>query len=224
MRIIVLGPPGAGKGTQAKLLAEKYGLEHISTGDMLREEVKRGSKLGNIAKEYMDQGLLVPDNVIVEMIAERLGEGSMGKGFILDGFPRTLSQAKALEDVLGGMADIDMVIYIDVDDDVVVRRLGGRRSCPKCGAVYHIVNNPPKNDEICDKCGHPLIIRDDDREDVIRKRLDEYRKRTSPLIDYYMKRGKLVRVDGNKDIYCVFSEICIHMDKFFKSSAMEGKE
>ncbi len=204
MNIILMGPPGAGKGTQAKILVEEYGLKHISTGDILREAVKKGTPLGIKAKEYMDKGELVPDDVMVGLIREVLPKDN----FILDGFPRTLPQAEALERMLKEEGiKIDAVIFFDVDDDVIVERLSGRRSCPSCGAVYHIKYNPPRNDEICDRCGTKLVQRDDDREEVVRKRLEVYRKQTEPLINYYREKGILRVVDGTKSVEDVKREI-----------------
>ena len=204
MNIILMGPPGAGKGTQAKILVEEYGLKHISTGDILREAVKKGTPLGMKAKEYMDRGELVPDDIMVGLIREVLPKDN----FILDGFPRTLPQAEALERMLKEEGiKIDAVIFFDVNDDVIVERLSGRRSCPSCGAVYHIKYNPPRNDEICDRCGTKLIQRDDDREEVVRRRLEVYRKQTEPLINYYREKGILRIVDGTKSVEEVKREI-----------------
>ncbi len=204
MNIILLGPPGAGKGTQAKYLVERYGFHHISTGDILRDAVNKGTDLGKKAKEYMDKGELVPDHIMIGLIEEVLPEGN----FILDGFPRTVEQAKALDEMLSkkGMK-IDKVILFDVEDKLIVERLSGRRSCPSCGAVYHIKYNPPKNDEICDNCGVKLVHRSDDTEEVILKRLEVYRKQTAPLIKYYEERGILKRIDAGKDIADVQREL-----------------
>ncbi len=204
MNIILMGPPGAGKGTQAKILVEEYGLKHISTGDILREAVKKGTPLGMKAKEYMDRGELVPDDVMVGLIREVLPKDN----FILDGFPRTLPQAEALERMLKEEGiKIDAVIFFDVDDNVIVERLSGRRSCPSCGAVYHMKYNPPSNDEICDRCGTKLVQRNDDREEVVRRRLEVYRKQTEPLINYYKEKGILRIVDGTKSVEEVRREI-----------------
>lgn len=203
--LVFLGPPGAGKGTQAKRLAQELGLMHISTGDILREAVKKGTPLGKKAKEYMDKGELVPDDLIVALIEEVMPpEG----GVIFDGFPRTIAQAEALDEMLSkkGMG-IDAVVLFDVPDEVVVERLSGRRVCPSCGAVYHIKFNPPKNDEVCDRCGTNLIQRDDDREEVVRNRLEVYRRQTEPLIEYYERKGILIRLDASKEIEEVYQEL-----------------
>ncbi|EDP74974.1 adenylate kinase [Hydrogenivirga sp. 128-5-R1-1] len=203
--LVFLGPPGAGKGTQAKRLAQELGLMHISTGDILREAVKKGTPLGKKAKEYMDKGELVPDDLIVALIEEVMPpEG----GVIFDGFPRTIAQAEALDEMLSkkGMG-IDAVVLFDVPDEVVVERLSGRRVCPSCGAVYHIKFNPPENDEVCDRCGTKLIQRDDDREEVVRNRLEVYRRQTEPLIEYYERKGILIRLDASKEIEEVYQEL-----------------
>ncbi len=205
MNLVFLGPPGAGKGTQAKRLAQELGLVHISTGDILREAVKDQTPLGKKAKEYMDRGELVPDELIIALIEEVMPPGG---GVIFDGFPRTIAQAQALDGMLEkkGMK-VDRVVLFDVPDDVVVERLSGRRVCPNCGAVYHIKFNPPRNDEICDRCGTKLVQRDDDREEVVRNRLEVYRKQTEPLIEYYERKGILIRLDASKDIEDVYQEL-----------------
>jgi len=197
MNIILMGPPGAGKGTQAKMLVEKYGLKHISTGDILRDAVKKGTPLGLRAKEYMEKGELVPDEIMVGLIKEVLPK----ENFILDGFPRTLPQAKALDNMLKNEGiRIDAVIFFNVDDNIIVERLSGRRSCPSCGAVYHMKYNPPRSDELCDRCGTKLVQRDDDKEEVVRRRLEVYRKQTEPLINYYREKGILKIVDGSGSV------------------------
>ena len=205
MNLVFLGPPGAGKGTQAKRLAREMGLKHISTGDILREAVKNQTPLGKKAKEFMDRGELVPDELIVALIEEVMPPGG---GVILDGFPRTIAQAEALDKMLSkkGMK-VDKVLLFEVSDDVVVERLSGRRVCPSCGAVYHIKFNPPKEDQICDRCGTKLIQREDDKEEVIRNRLDVYRKQTEPLIEYYKDKGILIKLDASKDIQEVYHEL-----------------
>ncbi len=205
MNLVFLGPPGAGKGTQAKRLAQELKLKHISTGDILREAVKEGTPLGKKAKEYMDRGELVPDELIIALIEEVVPDSG---GVILDGFPRTLEQAKALDAMFEKKGlSIDKVILFDAPDDAIVERLSGRRSCPSCGAVYHVKFNPPKENELCDTCGTKLVQREDDREEVVRKRLEVYRKQTAPLIEYYEAKGLLVRLDASKDIASVYREL-----------------
>ncbi len=196
MKLILLGAPGAGKGTQAKWISKEYGLPHISTGDILRQNVKEGTELGKEAKKYMDAGGLVPDEVIIGMMRDRLAQDDCRAGFILDGFPRTIKQAEELEKI----TDIDAVLNIYVPFEKLIERITGRRSCPKCGAVYHIKYNPPKKDNICDVCGTPLIQRDDDKEETVKKRLETYEEQTAPLIDYYEKKGKLLTVEGQEEI------------------------
>lgn len=205
MNLVFLGPPGAGKGTQAKRLAQELGLKHISTGDILREAVKNETPLGKKAKEYMDRGELVPDELIIALIEEVMPPGG---GVIFDGFPRTIAQAEALDNMLKRKGlKLDKVILFDVDDEVVVDRLSGRRVCPSCGAVYHLKFNPPKNDEVCDRCSVKLIQREDDREEVVRNRLEVYRKQTAPLIEYYERKGILISLDASKEIEEVYQEL-----------------
>lgn len=197
MRIILVGPPGAGKGTQAEKIVAKYGVAHISTGDILRANVKAGTELGKKAKSYMDAGGLVPDGVIVGMMRGRLAEDDCAKGFLLDGFPRTVPQAEALTALLSEMGiELDGVILLDVGDETVVERLCGRRMCRKCGKIFHITFNPSSKDDECDACGGELYQRDDDKEDVIRQRLAVYHSQTAPLVDYYDEKGLLFRVDA----------------------------
>ena len=196
MKLILLGAPGAGKGTQAKWISKEYGLPHISTGDILRQNVKEGTELGKEAKKYMDAGKLVPDELIIGMVKDRLAQDDCRNGFILDGFPRTIKQAEELEKI----TDIDAVLNIYVPFEKLIERITGRRSCPKCGAVYHIKYNPPKKEGICDVCGTPLIQRDDDKEETVKKRLETYEEQTAPLIDYYKKKGKLLTVEGQEEI------------------------
>ncbi|MEM0332058.1 MAG: adenylate kinase [Archaeoglobaceae archaeon] len=213
MNLILLGAPGAGKGTQAKRLAEKYKIAHISTGDMLRDAVARGSDLGKKAKEYMDRGELVPDDIVIGIVKERLKEEDCRNGFILDGFPRTLKQAEALDKILLELGkEIDAVINIFVPEDEVVKRIAYRRSCRRCGAVYNLIYDPPKVD-VCDKCGGDLYQRDDDKEEVVRERYRVYRNRTEPLIEYYRKRGKIIDVNGTRSIEDVFNEIVRSLPK-----------
>lgn len=193
-RLMMLGPPGAGKGTQAKVLADQLGIPHVSTGDMLREARRKGTELGKKAEEYMNSGQLVPDEVVIGIVRERLEEKDAGVGFILDGFPRTRTQAEAL-DKMG--ITLDAVINIQVSDQVVVDRLSGRISCPECGAVYHRENNPPTTENVCDACGYEgLITRDDDKPEAIRERLSGYHNKTAPLIEYYQAKGILKNIEG----------------------------
>lgn len=197
---MVLGPPGAGKGTQAEMLERELGLKHLSTGDILREEVRKGTELGKRAEKYMKSGELVPDDLIVEMMEREI---SKYDNFVLDGFPRNLKQAEALDK----MCRIDKVILLEVPDEVILERLSLRRSCPKCNRVYHLKYNPPKENEICDYCGVKLYQRDDDKEEVIKKRLEVYRKETEPIAKFYMEKGILVKVNGSKSIEEIFSDI-----------------
>ena len=197
MRVAFLGPPGAGKGTQARDLAKEWGVLHLATGDMLREAVAAGSPLGREAKSYMDQGALVPDDVIIRMMAERLGVADAGRGFILDGFPRTIAQAEALARLLKDLGQtLDTVVYFDVSEPELLRRLTGRRVCRACGHSYHLTSNPPKRAGVCDACGGELYQRDDDGEATVRNRLEVYRRQTAPLLDYYRQRNLLVTVSG----------------------------
>lgn len=208
MRLILLGPPGAGKGTQAVSISEKYKIPHISTGDIFRYNIKNQTDLGKKAKTYMDQGLLVPDEVVVEIVEDRLKDPDCKDGFLLDGFPRTVNQAKSLAVVLDNMnTELDKVVNIKVDKDLLIRRAVGRRICRNCGATYHIEFNPPKKPGICDKCGGELYQRDDDNEKTVAKRIEVYLEETQPLIDFYQERNKLVTIDGNKEISTVFEEI-----------------
>ena len=208
MRIILVGPPGAGKGTQAEKIVAKYGVAHISTGDILRANVKAGTELGKKAKSFMDAGGLVPDDVIVEMMRGRLVEKDCEKGFILDGFPRTVPQAEALTALLKDMGiKLDGVILLDVPDDAVVERLCGRRMCRSCGKIFHVTFKPSTSGERCDACGGELYQRDDDKETVIRQRLAVYHGQTAPLVDYYGKAGLLRPVDAAESVDKVLNHI-----------------
>ena len=208
MRIIMLGAPGAGKGTQAKKIAAKYGIPHISTGDIFRANIKNGTELGNKAKTYMDQGLLVPDELTCDLVVDRIQQDDAREGYVLDGFPRTIPQAECLTEALNKLGSkIDYAIDVDVPDDNIVKRMGGRRACVGCGATYHIVYAPTKEEGICDKCGGGLILRDDDKPETVLKRLGVYHDQTQPLIDYYTQSGILKEVDGTIDIDDVFAEI-----------------
>lgn len=208
MRIVLMGPPGAGKGTQAKKLCEAFGVPQVSTGDILRAAVNQGTELGKKAKEYMDQGLLVPDEVITGIVKERLRKSDVEKGFILDGFPRTIPQAESLEKILEEMGiKLDAVINIVVPREELIERFTGRRVCENCGSTYHIKYNPPKQEGICDKCGGRLIVRADDDVKTVEKRIDVYERETKPLIDYYKSKNLLVNIDGNRPIEEVFEEI-----------------
>jgi adenylate kinase len=203
MNLILLGPPGAGKGTQAKMMVKQYGIPQISTGDMLREAVREGSPMGTKAKGYMDSGSLVPDDVVIGIVGERVAQPDCERGFLLDGFPRTTAQADALQTLLSQQGlNIDHVLSIEVDDEELIKRLPGRRTCRDCQEPYHIIFSPPKNDDKCDQCGGELYQRDDDKEEPIRNRLNTYKRQTEPLIDYYAKKGLLRPVDGlgNPDV------------------------
>ncbi len=197
MYLVILGPPGAGKGTQAKFLSEKLNIPHISTGDIFREAIREKTPLGVKANRYIEKGELVPDEVTVGMIKERIGREDCQKGFLLDGFPRTVAQAEALEKILKEKGlSLDGVIALYVPDEVILERLTFRRSCPQCGRVYHLKYNPPLKEGVCDKCGIPLVHREDDKEEVIMNRLKVYYEKTNPLIDFYKKRGILIEIDG----------------------------
>lgn len=197
MKVIMLGAPGAGKGTQAQKMAQNYNIPHISTGDIFRANIKNGTELGKLAKGYMDRGELVPDEVVVNLVIDRIKADDCQKGFILDGFPRTIPQAESLTEALSNEnMNIDYVIDIEVPDEVIIERMSGRRSCPKCSAVYHTVYNKPKTDGICDNDNETLIQREDDKQETVVKRLDVYHSQTQPLIDYYTKLGVLKEVDG----------------------------
>ena len=208
MKIIMLGAPGAGKGTQAKMIAEKFNIPHISTGDIFRANIKNGTELGKKAKEYMDKGQLVPDELTVEILLDRVAADDCKNGYVLDGFPRTIPQADVLDKELTKLGDkVDFAINVDVPDENIVRRMSGRRACLKCGATYHIEHIPPKQEGICDKCGSELVQRDDDKPETVQNRLSVYHEQTQPLIDYYDKKNILKSVDGTKDMQEVFSDI-----------------
>ena len=208
MKIIMLGAPGAGKGTQAKKIAAKYDIPHISTGDIFRANIKNGTELGNKAKTYMDQGLLVPDELVVDLVVDRVQQDDCKNGYVLDGFPRTIPQAEALDKALAEFGDkIDYAIDVNVPDENIVKRMGGRRACLNCGATYHIVFNPTKVEGKCDACGAETVLRDDDKPETVSKRLKVYHEQTQPLIDYYTEAGILKEVDGTIDINDVFAEI-----------------
>ena len=208
MKIIMLGAPGAGKGTQAKMLADKYMIPHISTGDIFRANIKNGTELGQKAKTYMDQGLLVPDELVCDLVVDRVQQEDCAKGYILDGFPRTIPQAEALDAALAKIGSkIDYAVNVEVPDENIVRRMSGRRACVDCGATYHIVYNPTKVEGICDACGKELILRDDDKPETVTKRLNVYHEQTQPLIDYYTNQGTLVEVDGTMNMDDVFNAI-----------------
>lgn len=208
MKIIMLGAPGAGKGTQAKMIAEKYGIPHVSTGDIFRANIKNGTELGMEAKKYMDKGLLVPDELTVKILLDRVAKEDCAKGYVLDGFPRTIHQADVLEEALNKIGDkIDFAIDVDVPDENIIRRMSGRRACLSCGATYHIEHVPPKAEGICDKCGQELVLRDDDKAETVKNRLDVYHEQTQPLIEFYEKKGVLKSVDGTVDMKDVFAAI-----------------
>ncbi len=213
MKIIMLGAPGAGKGTQAKLIAEKYQIPHISTGDIFRANIKEGTDLGMEAKEYMDKGQLVPDELTVRILLDRVSKDDCKRGYVLDGFPRTIPQAEVLDNEVAKLGDkIDFAIDVDVPDENIIRRMSGRRCCPKCGATYHIEHIPPKKEGVCDVCGSELIIRDDDKPETVKSRLDVYHKQTQPLIDHYSKLNILRTVDGTQDMQDVFDAIVKHLE------------
>ncbi len=208
MKIIMLGAPGAGKGTQAKMIAEKYSIPHVSTGDIFRANIKNGTELGKQAKEYMDAGKLVPDELTVKILLDRVAQDDCKNGYVLDGFPRTIPQAEVLENALNELGDkIDFAVNVDVPDENIVRRMSGRRACLKCGATYHIEHIPPKQEGICDTCGSELVLRDDDKPETVQNRLKVYHDQTQPLIDFYTERKVLKTVDGTKDMKEVFADI-----------------
>lgn len=208
MKIIMLGAPGAGKGTQAIQIADKYGIPHVSTGDIFRANIKGGTDLGMEAKSYMDKGRLVPDELTVRILLDRVSKDDCKNGYVLDGFPRTIPQAEALDEAVANLGEkIDYAIDIDVPDENIVKRMSGRRACLKCGATYHTEYVPPKKDGICDQCGSELVQRDDDKPETVKARLSVYHEQTQPLIAYYEKKGILHEVDGTKDMQDVFAAV-----------------
>lgn len=208
MKIIMLGAPGAGKGTQAKKIADKYQIPHISTGDIFRANIKNGTELGKKAKTYMDQGLLVPDELVVDLVVDRVQQSDCANGYVLDGFPRTIPQAEALDAALAKLGDkVDFAINVEVPDENIINRMGGRRACVGCGATYHVAYNPPKKEGFCDIDGDKLILRDDDKPETVKKRLDVYHDQTQPLIEYYSSKQILKEVDGTVDMEDVFIAI-----------------
>ncbi len=213
MKIIMLGAPGAGKGTQAKMIAEKYGIPHVSTGDIFRANIKNGTQLGMEAKQYMDQGLLVPDELTVKILLDRVANEDCKNGYVLDGFPRTIPQAEVLDKALSKLGDqIDYAVNVDVPDENIVKRMGGRRACLSCGATYHIEHVPPKSEGICDSCGQELVLRDDDKPETVQNRLNVYHEQTQPLIEFYSAKGVLKTVDGTMDMKDVFEAIVSILD------------
>lgn len=208
MKIIMLGAPGAGKGTQAKQIADKYTIPHISTGDIFRANIKNNTELGQKAKQYMDQGMLVPDELTCDLVVDRIKQEDCKEGYILDGFPRTIPQAECLDKALETLNDkIDYAVDVEVPDENIIRRMSGRRACTSCGATYHIVYNPTKEEGICDRCGKELVLREDDAPETVTKRLAVYHEQTQPLIDYYRNKEVLAEVDGTKDMQEVFDAI-----------------
>ena len=211
MKLILLGPPGAGKGTQAEFITKRYGIAHISTGDIFRQNLKENTPLGLQAKEYMDKGLLVPDELTVSMVRDRLKNEDCANGYMLDGFPRTLEQADALENA---GEKVDCVLNIDVDFSLLTDRITGRRLCTGCQASYHVVNLPPQTEGKCDKCGSDLYQREDDKAETVVKRLEEYVSKTQPLIDYYTQRSLLMTADGARTVDEVSTDISLQLDQF----------
>ena len=208
MKIIMLGAPGAGKGTQAMKIAEKYQIPHISTGDIFRANIKEGTELGKKAKSYMDQGQLVPDELTLELIMDRFQNPDCANGYVLDGFPRTIPQAEALTEALAKKGEtIDYAINVEVPDENIINRMGGRRACLACGSTYHIVYAPTRVEGICDRCGEKLVLRDDDKPETVKNRLNVYHNQTQPLIEYYTRQGKLAEVDGTQSLEDVFNAI-----------------
>lgn len=214
MKIIMLGAPGAGKGTQAQMIADQYHIPHVSTGDIFRANIKNGTELGMEAKKYMDQGLLVPDELTVKILLDRVAEEDCKEGYLLDGFPRTIPQAEVLDKALTELGDvIDYAINVDVPDENIVKRMSGRRACLSCGSTYHMEHIPPKKEGVCDKCGNELVLRDDDKPETVLNRLEVYHKQTQPLIQFYEEKGVLRTVDGTKPMKEVFDSIVEILEK-----------
>jgi len=208
MRLILLGPPGAGKGTQAEGIKEEFNIPHISTGDIFRENIKNNTELGKKAQKFMNKGLLVPDDLVVDLVKDRLSKDDCKEGFLLDGFPRTIEQAKALDKELEKMNQkLDKVINIKVSEDILVERIVGRRICKDCKATYHVKFNPPQKKGVCDKCGGELYQRDDDKEETVQKRINVYNEQTQPLIDYYKKKDLILNINGEQEINKVLEDI-----------------
>lgn len=208
MKIIMLGAPGAGKGSQASRIATEYQLPHISTGDIFRANLKEETELGKKAKSFMDKGELVPDDITIAMLLERIHKEDCKNGYILDGFPRTIPQAEALKEALAKKNEkIDLALDVEATDELIIKRMAGRRTCPACGAIYHIVTLPPKEEEKCDRCGADLIQRKDDNEETVKNRLKIYHEITEPLISYYKKEGILEEIDGAEDLDKVFEKV-----------------
>lgn len=208
MKIIMLGAPGAGKGTQADMICSKYNVPHISTGDIFRANIKNGTELGMTAKGYMDRGELVPDSLVVDLVIDRIHQDDCENGYVLDGFPRTIPQAEALDAALANAGEaVDYAINVDVPDENIVTRMSGRRACVKCGATYHVKYNAPAVEGICDNCGSELIQREDDKPETVLNRLSVYHEQTQPLIDYYEGKGIVKNIDGTKDLNDVFADI-----------------
>jgi adenylate kinase len=223
MRIVMLGAPGAGKGTQAIQIAAKYQVPHISTGDIFRANIKNGTPLGVKAKSYMDQGLLVPDELTVMLLLDRVAKEDCKYGYVLDGFPRTLEQAVALEEALSKLGQsIDLCINVDIADAQIVERMSGRRACSGCGATYHLVYVPPSKEGVCDACNKPLILRDDDKPETVLHRLQVYHDQTEPLVTFYEARGVLRTVDGTQEVQKVFEDILIYTEKFTSEPSFAG--
>jgi len=208
MKLIILGPPGAGKGTQAAKICQKFDIPHISTGDIFRANIKNNTVLGQKAKEYMNKGELVPDELTCDLVFDRIMQDDAKKGFLLDGFPRNIPQAQSLDKVLKELSEkIDFAVDVDVPDENIINRMSGRRACLNCGATYHISFNPPKKEAVCDSCSHELVLRDDDKPETVKKRLEVYHEHTQPLIDYYKKEDVLRTVDGTQSMDTVFEAI-----------------